>query len=252
VIKTEKSTRPLVIFGVNAVMEKLKSSPEQVFEVLVVESRERAGLTAVIEEARRRGLPVRYVHTHKLNALTEGGLHQGVAATAAPYVYSSFTELLEAVRSAPVRILILDGLTDPRNFGALLRSAEGAGVRHVVTPKDRAVGVTPAVIKTSAGAVNYVKIYRVPNLTRALQALKQAGCWIVGLDAAASECVYDRDYPDSLAVVLGAEGEGIRPLVRRQCDFLVSLPMRGKVASLNVSVAGGIFLYELARQGRGP
>jgi 23S rRNA (guanosine2251-2'-O)-methyltransferase len=246
----EKPTKPLIIFGINAVIEKLKSSPEQVFEVMIVESRERAGLTAVIKEARRRGLPVRYVNTHKLNALAEGGLHQGVAVAAAPYVYASFTELLGVAGSAPIRILVLDGLTDPRNFGALLRSAEGAGVLHVVTPKDRAVGVTPAVAKTSAGAVNYVKIYRVSNLTRALQALKQAGCWIVGLDAGAAECVYDREYPDKLAVVLGSEGEGIRPLVRRQCDFLVSLPMQGKVASLNVSVAGGIVLYELVRQGR--
>jgi 23S rRNA (guanosine2251-2'-O)-methyltransferase len=248
----EKSTKPLIIFGINAVMEKLKSSPEQVFEVMIVEGRERGALGAVIEEARRLGLPVRYVKIHNLSALTEGGLHQGVAVTAAPYGYHSFNELLEAAGSAAIRILVLDGLTDPRNFGALLRSAEGAGVHHVVTPKDRAVGVTPAVVKTSAGAVNYVKIYRVSNLTRALQALKQAGCWIVGLDAGALECVYDREYPEKLAVVLGSEGEGIRPLVRRQCDFLVSLPMRGKVASLNVSVAGGIFLYELARQGREP
>lgn len=248
----EKPTRPLIIFGINAVMEKLKSSPEQVLEVMIVEGRERGVIGAVIEEARRRGLPVRYVNIHKLNALTESGLHQGVAVTAAPYAYHSFTELLEAAGSAAIRILVLDGLTDPRNFGALLRSAEGAGVHHVVTPKDRAVGVTPAVAKTSAGAVNYVKIYRVSNLTRALQALKQAGCWIVGLDADAVESVYDREYPDKLAVVLGSEGEGIRPLIRRQCDFLVSLPMRGKVASLNVSVAGGIFLYELARQGREP
>ena len=110
--------------------------------------------------------------------------------------------------------------------------------------------MTPVVAKASAGALHHVKIYRVSNLTRALQAMKQAGCWIVGLDAGAGGSIYDREYPDRLAVVIGSEGSGIRPLVRRQCDFLVSIPMQGRIDSLNVSVATGIFLYELVRQGR--
>lgn len=245
-----RPTRPLVIFGVNPVREKLKSAPEQVAEI-IVDERERAGLTAVLDEARQRGLPVRRVNAEQLNALTEGGRHQGVAAITAPYAYSSFDDLLDVVQSGPIRVLVLDGLTDPRNFGALLRSADGAGVQHIVTPKDRAVGVTPVVAKASAGALHHVKIYRVSNLTRALQAMKQAGCWIVGLDAGAADCLYDRDYADRLAVVIGSEGRGIRPLVRRQCDFLVSIPMQGRIGSLNVSVAAGIFLYELVRQGRG-
>jgi 23S rRNA (guanosine2251-2'-O)-methyltransferase len=247
----EKSTRPLVIFGINPVLEKLRSSPEQVFELMMVKGRENARLDLVIEEARRLGLPVQYVDARRLNLLTEGGLHQGVAVSTAPHSYLSFSDLLQALSSASrERILVLDGLTDPRNFGALLRCADAAGVQHVVIPKDRSVGVTPVVVKSSAGASNYLKIYRVSNLSRALEEIKEAGCWIMGLDAGATECIYDRSYPEKLAVVLGSEGSGLRPLIRRGCDFLVSIPMLGKVSSLNVAVAGGICLYELVRQGK--
>lgn len=247
----DKPTRPLVIFGVNAVLEKLKSAPAEIFELILSDGREpRARLAPVVEEARRLGLPVRTVDPRKLDALTGGGLHQGVAAATAPYAYLPLDGLLDEMKAGPARVLALDGLTDPMNFGALLRSAEGAGVAHVIIPKDRSVSVTPVVVKASAGAVNHLKIHRVANLTRALQDLKEAGCWVVGLDAGAPETIYDRRFPDRVAIVLGSEGGGMRPLVRRQCDFLVSIPMLGRVASLNVSVAGGVFLYELARQAR--
>ena len=248
----ERTRKALVIFGLNPVMEKLRSSPEGVFELMVDKGRERSALRLIVEEAERRGLPVRYVDSRALNLLASGRPHQGVAATVTPFSYRPFAGLLQELSSAPAqeRILVLDGLTDPGNFGALLRSAEGAGVRHVVIPKDRSVGVTPLVVKGSAGAVNYLKIYRVANLRGALQALKERGCWIVGLDADAPDSVYGRLYPERVAVVLGSEGSGIRPLIRRECDFLVSIPMLGRIASLNVSVAGGIILYELVRQRR--
>jgi len=247
----EKPTKPLVIFGINPVLEKLKSSPEQVFELVIVKGRESPRLNSVIEEARRLDLPVHYVDARKLNFLTGGGLHQGVAANTAPFSYFPFTDLLQALATVDQeRILVLDGLTDPRNFGALLRCADAAGVQHVVIPKDRSVGVTPVVVKSSAGAANYLKIYRVSNLSRAVQALKEAGCWVMGLDANAPESIYDRHYPEKVAVILGSEGAGLRPLIRRECDFLVSIPMSGKVSSLNVAVAGGICLYELLRQGK--
>jgi 23S rRNA (guanosine2251-2'-O)-methyltransferase len=245
----ETPTKPLVIFGLNPVLEKLRSSPGQVFEVMVVKGRESARLNSVTEEARRLGLPVHYVDARKLNLLTEGGAHQGVAANTARHSYQLFSDLLRALASASrERILVLDGITDPRNFGALLRCADATGVLHVVIPKDRSTGVTPVVVKSSAGAANYLKIYRVSNLSRALQELKEAGSWILGLDAGAPECIYDRTYPEKLAVVLGSEGSGLRPLIRRGCDFLVSIPMFGKVSSLNVAVAGGVCLYELARR----
>jgi 23S rRNA (guanosine2251-2'-O)-methyltransferase len=243
--------KPLFICGVNAVAEKLRSAPGEVLELIVAEGRDRARLQSLIDEARRQALPVRFVDQQKLGAMTDGAVHQGVAAVVVPYSYFSFDRLLEEAKTAPARLLIVDGVTDPRNFGALLRSAEGTGIRDVIIAKDRAVGVTPVAIKSSAGAINHMRIYQVTNLARALTQLKSAGIWVVGLDAEAAETIYDRVYPDSLAVVLGSEGKGMRPLIRRECDFLASIPMLGKVASLNVAVAGGVFLYELTRQLRG-
>lgn len=248
----DREKEPLVIFGINSVQEKLKSAPQEVFELMIVKSHGHLTLSSIDEEARRMGLRVRYVDSKVLNLLAEGQRHQGIAARVAPYPYRAFDDLLQELSSpsAQERVLILDGFTDPRNFGAVLRCAESAGVRHVVIPKDRSVAVTPTVVKSSAGAVHYLKIYRVPNLTRMLQALKERGFWIIGLDGGATHGVYDRAYPERVAVVLGSEGSGIRPLIRQECDFLVSIPMLGKVASLNVAVAGGIFLYELVRQSK--
>ena len=246
-----KPGKPVIICGVNAVVEKLKSAAGDVVELLIAEGRDRARLNSIMDDARRLGVPVRFVAPHEIGARTAGAQHQGIAAAVAPYAYASFADLMAEVQAAPVaRILVLDGITDPHNFGALLRSAEGAGVTRVVIAKDRAVGVTPVVMKSSAGAMNHLKIYRVTNIARALEDLKEAGCWAVGLDAEASESIYDRVHPEKLAVVLGSEGKGMRPLIRRQCDFLAAIPMLGKVPSLNVSVAGAVFLYELARQAR--
>jgi 23S rRNA (guanosine2251-2'-O)-methyltransferase len=158
-------------------------------------------------------------------------------------------DLLDSsVSSLPDSVLILDGITDPQNFGAILRCAEAAGVAHVVIPKDRAASVNPTVIKTSAGAAHYVKVYQVTNLRRAMQRLKETGYWLVGLEAGAKASIYERSYPEKLGIVLGSEGQGMRPLVREQCDFLVSIPMSGRVASLNVAAAGAVFLYEIKRQ----
>ncbi|MFQ5903125.1 MAG: 23S rRNA (guanosine(2251)-2'-O)-methyltransferase RlmB [Candidatus Binatia bacterium] len=246
----DREKKPLFLFGINPVLEKLKGSPQEVFEVLILSGHKRAVLRSIDAEARRRGLPVRYLESEALGRLTDGRKHQGVVAKVGLYSYGLFAELLQNPSSSPGHdwILLLDRLTDPRNFGALLRTAEGAGIRHVVISKDRSVGVTPTVVKTSAGAVHYLKIYRVSNLRSAILALKEKGYWVVGLDAGAKEGLYGRVYPEKLVVVLGAEGTGIRPLIRQECDFLVSIPMRGRVTSLNVAVAGAIFLYELLRQ----
>ncbi|TAJ77685.1 23S rRNA (guanosine(2251)-2'-O)-methyltransferase RlmB [bacterium] len=249
----ENDAKSLFYFGVNPVVEKLRSSPQEVFEIMMVsQGQPRVALRAIDAEAKRQGVPVRYVETGVLDRLADGARHQGVVAKVLSYAYNSFSDLVQELPSASGhdRILVLDGLTDPRNFGALLRSAEGAGVRHVVIPKNRAVGVTPTVVKSSAGAVHYLKVSRVSNLRRAILTLKQRGYWAIGLDAEAPASLYDKGYPEKLVVVLGAEGTGIRPLVKQECDFLVSIPMRGRIASLNVAVAGGIFLYELLRQSK--
>lgn len=240
---------PLILFGINAVTEKLKGSPQEICEVIIASGRQRGALRSVDQEAKRRGLPVHYAESEILSRLANGEGHQGVVAKVVSFAYRPFDELLQVLSTSPGcdRILVLDGVTDPRNLGALLRTAEGAGVGHVVLPKDRAAGVNSTVAKTSAGAVHHVKIYRVVNLRHAIQNLKQRGFWAVGLDAK-SEDVYQRVYPEKLVVILGSEGSGIRPLIRQECDFLVSIPMYGKIASLNVAVAAGVFLYELARQ----
>ena len=246
----DDKSKPFVICGVNAVAEKLKSAPGDILELMVATGRLAPRLAAIVDDARRRGVTVRPVDWPRLTAWTDGALHQGIAAAVAPPAYADFERLLDAIKAEPRRLLVLDGITDPRNFGALLRSAEGAGIRDVLIAKDRAVGVTPVVVKSSAGAANHLQIYRVTNIVRALAELKERGCWIVGLDAEASESIYDREYPPTLAVVLGSEGKGMRPIIRRECDFLAVIPMMGKIGSLNVSVAGAVFLYELARQAR--
>jgi 23S rRNA (guanosine2251-2'-O)-methyltransferase len=173
-------------------------------------------------------------------------------ARIAAFGYSQISDLLEEVSPPDFSgcVLALDGLTDPHNFGAILRTAEAVGVRHVVIPKDRSVDVTPVVMKTSAGAVHHLKVCKATNLRRVIVGLKQRGFWVVGLCADAPERLFDHIYPAKLCLVLGSEGGGIRPLIRRECDFQVAIPMLGRTSSLNVSVAGAVFLYEWVRQRR--
>lgn len=241
-----------IIFGINPVLEKLKASTSDILEILISDSAGRAPLREISQRATRLGLPLVSVHPKTLDRLVGGQRHQGVVARVEAYAYLPFTDLLEevSITSALSRILVLDGLTDPRNFGALLRTAEAVRVSHIVIPKDRSVGVTPVVIKASAGAVHHVKITRVTNLRRAISDLKEHGFWTVGLDGGSTETIYDKIYPERLAIVLGSEGAGVRPVNLRECDFAVSIPMLGKITSLNVAVAGAVFLYELLRQDR--
>jgi len=242
------------LFGINAIHETLIAAPRSVREIFVSENSHHGRLQALVDQARRQGLSVVYRAPQELARLSQGQRHQGVVAIVEAYAYPAFEKLLQRIADAELSewILILDGIVDPRNFGALLRTADAAGVRHIVIPKDRSVDVTPLVVKASAGAAHHLNIYKVTNLRRSLQALKQAGYWIVGLAVSAKESLYDRDYPHKLAIVLGSEATGVRPINLRECDFLVSIPMLGKVASLNVGVAGAIFLFELVRQQRLP
>jgi 23S rRNA (guanosine2251-2'-O)-methyltransferase len=239
---------PTVIFGIHVVLEKLNASPDEIAEIFVSGDAGRA----VETKAQKLGIRVTRGSRELLDQLTAGERHQGAVAKMAAYSYGAISELLNAGSSSslPQRVLFLDGIMDPRNFGALLRCADGAGVRHVVIPKDRSVKVTPTVIKSSAGAAHHVQVYRVTNLRQTMKQLKNRGFWLVGLDAGAKTSVYDGTYPARLGIVLGNEGQGMRPLVRRECDFLVSIPMCGKVASLNVAVAGAVFLFEVLRQQR--
>lgn len=241
-----------VFFGINPVLEKLRASPKDIEEILIVEGSSRRAVRAVELQARRLGVRVKYVPAKLLDRLARGQSHQAVAAKVFAFSYSSLADLLAAIPSlsGSLWILILDSVTDPRNFGALLRTAESVGIQHVIIPKDRSVAVTPTVVKASAGAVHHLKIYRATNLRRVILSLKELRFWIVGLDPQAAETIYSRVYPQHLGVVVGSEGGGIRPLLLQECDYRVSIPMLGQVSSLNVSVAAAIFLYELVRQGR--
>ncbi len=239
----------MLVYGIHPVLEKLRAAPGDVMEVLMLPGTRGPALRRVEQTARQEGCRVSEIETRALDALTQGAKHQGVAARIAPFTYRSFEALL-ATPSAAANdcVLFLDGVVDPRNLGSILRSCEAMGVGRIVVPKDRAAGVTGAVIKASAGAVHHVDLYRIANLARGLTALRDRGYWVVGLDAQAENRACDLAYPEKLAVVMGGEARGIRPLIRRSCDYLVSIPMHGRVGSLNVSVAWGMFVYELTRQ----
>jgi 23S rRNA (guanosine2251-2'-O)-methyltransferase len=249
---TFMSSNENLVFGVNPVLEKLRASANDVLEILISDASDRSALRRIYQEAARLSLRVVTVQRNVLDQLAAGHKHQGVVARVEAYRYLSLEALLEQLSGSmnSELILILDGLTDPRNFGALLRTADAAGIRYVIIPKDRAVQVTPLAVKASAGAAYHVNIVRVTNLRRAIVELKKRDYWIVGLDAGSRDTIYDRTYPPRLAVVLGSEGGGVRRIHSQECDFLVSIPMLGKVESLNVAAAGAVFLYELLRQSR--
>lgn len=184
--------------------------------------------------------------------MAEGVQHQGVIAQAAAFRYAEIEEILEAARSRNETpfILLLDEIEDPHNLGSILRTAECTGVHGVIIPKRRAVGLTATVSKTSAGAAEYVPVARVTNLAQTIDRLKEEGIWIAGTDVSAKQEIYSMKFDMPLAVVIGNEGKGIGRLIKEKCDFLVKLPMKGQLNSLNASVAAGVFMYEVVRQRR--
>jgi 23S rRNA (guanosine2251-2'-O)-methyltransferase len=239
-----------VACGVHAVRVMLTRSPGRVRRVLLASGRDAARLAEIRTLAQRAGIPVAATDPHELDRLAAGGRHQGVLAEVVPRTGDSETQLEEALETAvgPPFLLVLDGVQDPHNLGACLRSADAAGVTAVIAPRDRAVGLTPVVHKVAAGAAETVPFVSVVNLARTLRGLKERGIWLVGTDDSATTTLYDVDLTGPLALVLGSEGEGMRRLTRECCDQLVSIPMAGAVESLNVSVATGVMLYEALRQ----
>ena len=232
-----------IVYGLRPVAEALRSKRREVREVL-----DSVGDEEVASKAAVRRVPLKRMHRERIEELVPGVVHQGVAARVGPYPYSGLEEILAA--PDPL-VVVLDGVTDPRNLGAVLRAADGAGASGVVLPKDRATGVTPAAVKASAGASEHVRVARETNLRRALERMKEAGVWVYAAEDAARirATVYtDLDLSGPVALVLGSEGRGVRRLVREGCDGTVSIPMRGAVSSLNVSVAVAILLFEARRQ----
>lgn len=235
-----------ILYGLHPVEHALGAA-RPLERVLVARPALRARVHKIVAAAQAANIPVRFVSRAELDRFTGTRKHQGVAALAGSKRYTDLEELI-AQAHAPALFLLLDGVEDPRNLGAILRTAYCAGVDGVVLPERRAASVTPTVEKTSAGASEHIPVARVTNLGRALQRLKAAGCWLVGLDEHAPQRFTQVDLTDPLGVVLGGEGKGLHEHVRGKCDFVVSIPTVGTIGSLNVAVAAGVVLYEARRQ----
>lgn len=244
------SDSPKVLFGFHAVGVRLKTSPSSIIEVYIDASRRDARMRQFIERAKEAGVRLIEADGLRLAKLAGSHGHQGVAARVQPVVLSrSLDDLLDQIEpiESPL-ILVLDGVTDPHNLGACLRVADGAGVHAVIAPKDHAVGINATVAKVASGAAETVPYFMVTNLARTLNELKERNIWVIGTSGDAPKTLYQVDLKGPVALVLGAEGPGMRQLTRKTCDELVSIPMCGGVDSLNVSVASGVCLYEARRQ----
>ena len=241
---------PRVVFGFHAILARLRSDPKSVVEIFVDETRNDARIRDLASSAERAGVRVMKVPTKRLDGFYGGGRHQGVVARVEMKRASDTLEdILEGLEK-PL-LLVLDGVTDPHNLGACLRVANAAGAHAVVAPKDRAAGITPAVSKVASGAAESTPYLMVTNLARTITELKERNIWVIGADERADKTLYETDLPDSIAWVLGAEGEGMRRLTRESCDLLVRIPMGGEVESLNVSVSAGVCLFESVRRRSG-
>lgn len=239
-----------ILYGVHAVQEALAAGRRDLIEVGVDRTHAAAGrLPSILSAAKDRGVAVRSMDAARLASLAGTSAHQGVVLRASAYRGHEFGSVLDAVgRPESGLLLALDQIVDPHNLGALLRTALCVGVEAVLVSKDRSAPPTPAVSKISAGALEHVRFVQVTNLVRALEALKEKGRWVAGLDRSAAESIYRADLTPPMVLVIGGEGRGLRPLVRRTCDLLVSIPQAGPLDSLNASVAAGVALFEIVRQ----
>ena len=234
-----------LIIGRNAVTEALKSGRE--IDTLFVAKGERSGsIGKIIGQCRDAGVTVKEVDSRKLDKMCSGANHQGVAAFAAVHEYGTVEDMLKKAEEKGERpfIIVCDEIEDPHNLGAIIRTADACGAHGVIIPKRRGVSLTYAVGKVSAGAVEYVTVARVPNLAAELEDLKKKGFWVYGADMGGKPW-NEQDYSGSVALVIGSEGRGLSRLVKEKCDFIVSLPMKGKINSLNASVAAGILMYKV-------
>ncbi len=237
-----------IIYGRNPILEAMEAGRE-INKLLVLEGTKDRTVQKIIDAAKSKKLLIQFVDRRNLDKLCEGENHQGVVAYVAPYKYFEVDEILEIARGrneTPL-LIICDEITDPHNLGSIIRTANAVGAHGVIIPKRRSATVNQTVVKTSSGAAEYVPVAKVTNIAQTIDRLKEAGIWIVGTDMG-EQTYYDADLKGPLAVVVGNEGKGISRLVKEKCDFLVSLPMMGKVDSLNASVACSIVLYEVIRQ----
>lgn len=237
-----------LLYGLHAVREALRAGTRPIQRLLVLRLDRQFG--DVVQRAKEKRIPVQLGPSAAFDRLVPSGKHQGVIAFVAAKSYSSLDEILESarLREEPPFLLLLDGVEDPHNLGAVLRTAEAAGVHGICIPERRAVGLTAVVAKVSAGAIDHMLVSRAANLTRYIEDLKKVGIWVYGVEPSATRIYTQTDLTGPLAIVVGGEGEGIRPGVRKECDELLRIPMMGKVESLNVSAAVSVVLFEAVRQ----
>lgn len=239
------------IEGRNAVTEAFRSG-RTIDKLYVLDGCQDGPVMTIKREAKKRDTPVKYVTRERLDQMSETGKHQGVIAVAAAYEYAEVEDMLKAAGEkgeAPF-LFLLDNIEDPHNLGAIIRTANLAGTHGVIIPKDRAVGLTATVARTSAGALNYTPVAKVTNLAKTIRELKKEGLWFVCADMAGTE-MYRLDLKGPIGLVIGSEGEGVGRLVKESCDMTAAIPMKGDIDSLNASVAAGVLAYEIVRQRRG-
>jgi 23S rRNA (guanosine2251-2'-O)-methyltransferase len=244
------SSNHFCVFGLHAVESLLQNQSKRVQRLCYAQERQDKKIEQVVQAAKKQGIRVEQLSRAELDRLAQEGNHQGVVALcekARAYTESDLKVLLEELEKPPF-LLILDGVQDPHNLGACLRSADAAGVHAVIVPKDKAVGITPVVSKVACGAAEVIPFVQVTNLARTMDMLKERGIWLYGAAGEADASLYQTKLTGPIAIVLGAEGDGLRRLTRENCDVLLKIPMQGTVSSLNVSVATGIFLFEALRQ----
>lgn len=240
----------LTIEGRNAVIEAFRSG-KPIDKLFVLDGCQDGPVRTIIREAKKHDTLLQFVAKERLDQMSETGRHQGVIAYAAAYEYAEVDDILKIAeeKGEPPFLFLLDGIEDPHNLGAIIRTANLAGAHGVIIPKRRAVGLTATVAKTSAGALNYTPVAKVTNLAKTIEELKQKGIWFVCADMNGTP-MYDLDLKGSIGLVIGSEGEGVSRLVRESCDFIASIPMKGDIDSLNASVAAGVMAYEIVRQRR--
>jgi len=238
-----------LVYGRNSVIELLESE-RTVNKVFILKGEKHGSIRKIIDMAKRKGLVVSEVNKAKLDELTDNKNHQGVAAFTTPYNYVDVDDILARAKEQNEKplIVIAERIEDPHNLGAMIRSAECMGVHGIIIPKRRAVGITETVAKVSAGAIEHMLVSRVNNINDTIEYLKDKGVWIIGTDASGRDNIDNVDLKDSVAIVIGSEGEGMSRLTRERCDILARIPMKGKVTSLNASVSCGMILYEALRQ----
>ena len=239
------------IEGRNAVIEALRAG-KTIDKLYILDGCQDGPMQTIKREARKHDCLVKYVEKERLDQISQTGKHQGVIAVVAAYEYVEVEDILQAAKESgrPPFLFLLDGIEDPHNLGAIIRTAYQAGAHGVIIPKNRAVGLTATVARTSAGALNYLPVAKVTNMAKTIEALKKKGIWFACADMD-GDVMYDVNLTGPMGLVIGSEGEGVSRLVREKCDYLVSIPMEGKLDSLNASVAAGVLAYEIVRQRRG-